>query len=139
MTEEAFLHVDVDEIDLSGVLTQGHKNNYKVVNMVGWELMVTKQCYSIIERLAIAAVWCVKKLNWYTNFLAAGPGLTIIYPHAAEIACLSLLDLPLRLQACILKLSSYGCKFRCGSGACAISGAVSRVAWEEPEADPTPA
>ena len=55
MTEEAFLHVDVDEIDLSGVLTQGHKNNYKVVGMVGQELMVTEQHCSIIERLAITA------------------------------------------------------------------------------------
>ena len=35
MMEEAFLHVDVDETDLSSVLTQGHKNNYKVVSMVG--------------------------------------------------------------------------------------------------------
>ena len=41
MTEEAFLHVDVDETDLSGVLIQGHKNNYKVVIKVGWEVMVT--------------------------------------------------------------------------------------------------
>ena len=61
MMEEAFLHVDIDETDLSGVLTQGHKNNYKEVGMVGRELMATEQCCSIIEWLTIAAVWCVKK------------------------------------------------------------------------------
>ena len=55
MTEEAFLHVDADEIDLSGVFAHGHKNNFKVVSMVGQELMVTEQCCSLIERLAIAA------------------------------------------------------------------------------------
>ena len=49
MTEEAFLHVDVAERDLSGVVTQGHKNNYKVVSMLGQELMVIEQCSSIIE------------------------------------------------------------------------------------------
>ena len=42
MIEEAFLHVDIDETDLSGVLAQGHKDNYKVVNMLGHELIVTE-------------------------------------------------------------------------------------------------
>ena len=42
MKEEAFLHVDADETDLPGVLAQGHKDNYKVVNMVGRELMETE-------------------------------------------------------------------------------------------------
>lgn len=42
MTEEAFLHVDIDETDLSGVLVQGHKDNYKVVSMLDREFMVTE-------------------------------------------------------------------------------------------------
>ena len=103
MIEEAFLHVDVDETDLSGVLTQGHKNNYKVVSMVGRELMWTEQCCSIIERLAIATAWCVKKLNRYTHFLAAGPGLTIIYPHADEAAS----PCQTYLCTCKLRFSNY--------------------------------
>ena len=97
MNKAAYLHVDVDDTDLSGVLVQGKHNDYKVVSMIGRELLLTERKCSIIERLAIAAAWCVKKLGRYTNYLASGPGLTIVYPHAAEVACLSLADLPVRL------------------------------------------
>ena len=99
MTKAASLHIDVDNTDLSGILVQGKGDDYKVVSMVGRELLITEQRCSVIERLAIAAAWCVKKLHRYTDLLAAGPGLTIVYPHAAEVACLSLSDLPMRLQA----------------------------------------
>ena len=40
MQEPAYLHVDVDDTDLSGVLVQGTKERYKVVSMVGRELLV---------------------------------------------------------------------------------------------------
>ena len=95
--ELAYLHMDVDDTYLSGVLVQGTKERYKVVSMIGQELLVTEQQCSITECLAIASSWCVKKLNRYTNYLASGPELTIVYPHAAEVACLNLSDLPVRL------------------------------------------
>ena len=77
--------------------------------------MTEAKC-SVVERLALAAAWCVKKLTRYTTYLASGPGLTIIYPHAAEVTCMSLQDLPIRLQARLVELSSYGCTFACGDG-----------------------
>ena len=61
--------MDVDDTDLSGVLVQGTKERYKVVSMIGRELLVTEQRCSIIERLAIAASWCIKKLNCYNQLL----------------------------------------------------------------------
>ena len=138
LAKPARLHIDVDDTDLSGVLVQGEGSEYRVIAMVGRELQVTEVKCSLIERLALAAAWCVKKLNRYTAFLASGPGLQIIYPHAAEVACLSLSDLPLRLQARLLELSSYGCTFAFGEGAWAVSGAVARLARETPSTDPTP-
>ena len=80
----------------------------------------------------------MRKLTRYTTYLASGPCLTIIYPHAAEVTCMSLQDLPIRLQACLVELSSYGCTFACGDGAWAVSGAVARLAREAPTNDPTP-
>ena len=38
----------------------------------------------------------------------------------------------------MVELSSYGCKFTCGDGAWAVSGAVARVARDAPASDPTP-
>ena len=51
---------------------------------------------------------------------------------------MSLSDLSIRLQARVIELSSYGCKFTCGDGAWAVSGAVARVARDAPASDPTP-
>ena len=34
MQEPAYLHVDVDDTNLSGVLVQGTKERYKVVSMI---------------------------------------------------------------------------------------------------------
>ena len=73
------------------------QQSYRVVAMVGRALQITEAKCSVIERLDLAAAWCVKKLNRYTIPLAAGPGLTVIYPHAAEVTCMSLQDLPVRL------------------------------------------
>ena len=79
------------------------------------------------------------KLSRYMPYLTAGPGLTIIYPHAAEVATFNLQELTVRLQARLVELSSYGCKFACSDGAWAVSGANARVAYDAPTFDPTPA
>ena len=55
MNKAAYLHVDVDNTDLSGVLVQGKHDDYKVVSMIGRELCLTERKCSIIKRLAIAA------------------------------------------------------------------------------------
>ena len=66
----------------------------------------------------------------------------MIHPHAVEATCISLYDLPVRLQACLVKLSAYCCNFAYGDGAWAISGAVSQIAHNAhnaPASNPTPA
>ena len=93
---------------------------------------------SVIEQLTLAAAWCVKELNRYITYFASGPSLTIIYPHAAEVTCMSLQDLPVRIQAWLVDLSSYDCKFACGYGTWAVSSAVARVAKDAPASYPTP-
>ena len=55
----------------------------------------------------------------------AGPGLTIIDPHGAEVTCMGLHDLAMRLQAHLVDLSAYGRNFACGDGTWAVIGAIS--------------
>ena len=132
------MHIDADDTNISGALVQGEGESYHVCAIVGRELQITEAKCGVIERLAMAAAWCVKKLNRCTTFLASGPGLTIIYPHAAEVTCMSLQYLPVRLQAWLIKLPLYGCKFTCSDGTWAVSGAVACVARDAPESYPTP-
>ena len=139
ITKPAKLRVDADDTDMSGVLVQGTNNSYHMIAMVGCEPQITEAKCSMIKRLALAAAWCVKKLNHYTSPLAAGPGFTIIYPHAAEVTCMNLHDLPVCLQARLVKLFAHSCKFVCGYGAWAVSGAVCCIAHDKPAFDPTPA
>ena len=61
MQQPARLHIDADDTDMSGVLVQGEGESYRVCAMVGRESQITETKCSVIEHLALAAAWCLKK------------------------------------------------------------------------------
>lgn len=54
-------------------------------------------------------------------------------PDPAEVALVKCSDLPVRLQAKMIELSSLGVKFECGAGAFQLQGELARVIETPPE------
>lgn len=96
--------------------------------MVGRPLLVTEGRAPLLERLLLTATWAMRRLSRYTLWVA----VTIRTPHAAEAACAQAGILPLRLQAQLVELSSYGCAFASGEGAWTLQGEIARLPYPPP-------
>ena len=119
------IHVNADENDCSAVLVQGESStDYRVVQMLGRELTATEAKCSLIEKLLLCAAWAVKRLAQYT---ISAPQVCIVLPWPEEALCTQQRDLPVRLQAKIVELSAYGCKYQSGEGAWEVQGRIARV------------
>ena len=62
--------------------------------MLGQSLLPTEAKSTLLERQLLIAAWVVKRLAKYTLWL---PSITIVLPHAAELACPQYAGLPTRL------------------------------------------
>ena len=126
------LHVDVDDQDLSAVLTQGAGEGYRVVGFGGRALAIQEASCSRIERLLLAALWAVKRWARYTQF---APSLTIVLPDAVDVAAARTKEPPLRLQARLVELSSVGAKFTTGQGAWGLLKDLAAVTEDPPSGE----
>lgn len=86
--------MDVNDTHCSGVMTQGEGKSFKVIAFMGRWLLPTEQKCCRMEKLLIASLWVLKRLGRYTHYL---PGITIVFPHPAEVSITSKGDLPVRL------------------------------------------
>ena len=75
----------------------------------------------MIESMLICTAWAVKRLASYTM---SASKTVIILPNAAKATCTHFIDMPMRLQAPIVELSSYNCSFESGDGAWAVQGRI---------------
>ena len=78
-----------------------------------------------MERQLICALWAVKRVAQYALSM---PELIVVLPYAAETDVLSGWQLPARLQARLVELSSFNCKYETGEGAWAIQDRVMKLA-----------
>ncbi len=108
------VHVDVDDKELSAVLTQGEGEEYRVVGFGGRSLGLQEQACSRQERLLLAALWAVKRWARYTQFT---PRLTIVLPSPVDAAVARTKEPPLRLQARLVELSAVKAHYTTGKGA----------------------
>lgn len=89
--------------------------------MMGRPLTPTEVSSKRMERLMITATWGLKKLGRYTNYV---PHVIVVVPHPVEVNILSKVDLPVRLQAQLVELSSFNCSFECGEGAWGLQNEI---------------
>ena len=82
--------------------------------MMGRPFTPTEISAKRMERLMITAAWSLKKLGRYTHYV---PHIIVVLPHPVEVTVLKKIDLPVRLKAMLVELSSYNCTFECGEGA----------------------
>ncbi|MEM7362583.1 MAG: hypothetical protein AAF525_01050, partial [Pseudomonadota bacterium] len=72
-----------------------------MVAMLGKELTITERACGLFERLLLTAVWGIQQLARFTLFAKS---LTVVLPHAAELACLGVEALQLCIQAKLIQL-----------------------------------
>lgn len=68
----------------------------------------------MMERLLVTTVWGLKRLQKYCGF---NPSVQVALPMLAEVAVCNTKDPPLRIQAKLIELSSFGVSFCWGEGA----------------------
>lgn len=69
MQRELVVHVSEDGTNAACVVTQGSGDAYAVVSLLGRELTVTEQGYTELERLLVAATWCIRRLASFAMFV----------------------------------------------------------------------
>ncbi len=74
----------------------------------------------------LAALWALKKFGRYTFY---APRVTMHFPHHTELTITQNKDLPNRLQARLVELTSFGCRFVAGQGSW---GTIVPAAMEDP-------
>ena len=89
--------------------------------MIGQSFTVTEAKCSMIKRMLICTVWSVERLASYTM---SAPKTVIILHNAVETIWVQFKDIPVRLQAHIVELSSYNCSFESRDGLCAVQGRI---------------
>ena len=92
--------------------------------MLGRALTVTECKCCLIEKLLLCAAWAVKRLAPYTTSTSQ---VYIVLPWPEEALCAQQRELPIRLQAKLIELSAYGCKYTSGEGAWEVQGRVARM------------
>lgn len=100
-------------------MVQWEGSDSRVVAMIGRPFTPTEKACTFVERLLIAAAWCVERMSHYTMFL---PELTVVLPRAAELGSVIARGLPLRWQARLVELSAHGSKFDTSDGAWVVQG-----------------
>ena len=90
----------------------------------------------MIERMLIFTAWAVKKLASYTM---SALKTVIVLPNASEATCAQFIDMPVRLQACIVELLSYNCSFESGDGAWVVQGRIAQELATSEKDERTPA
>ena len=97
------LHVDADDTHLSVVLAQDHEDGPVVCGMAGRKLQITEATLPLMEKLLMAALWDFKRYGRYCYYASS---MIVMLPHVAELAVVNGKDLPVRLQARLIELSS---------------------------------
>ena len=78
-------------------------------------MLLSEQGIPEIERLLVAAVWGVRRL---ANFAMFVPGVKVVLPDPALLANLRQKgEVPFRIRALLVELTSFNCTFAHGAGA----------------------
>jgi hypothetical protein len=101
-----------------------------VCAMVGRPLTAGELQLPTIERQLLMALWAFKRLGRYCYYL---PKVQIMLPNPAELSMLATRELPVRIQAKLIELSSLGVSYGCGMGAWQLQGELGKVIMEPPE------
>lgn len=103
-----------------------------MVALASKKLLKTEAGLPPIERLLVTTLWGLKRLNKYSGFL---PAVTVALPHPAEVAVCHAKNLPLRIQAKLIELSSYRAEFTWGQGAITIGDELGAALSDPPGSD----
>ena len=112
------VHVEEDGAHCSCTLTQGAGKDKCIIAMASREWQKQETSASRMERLLLASLWGIKRYARYTLFCTQ---LTLVFPHPGELVVAQTKELPTRLQARLIELTSLGCKFTTGNGSWGVA------------------
>jgi hypothetical protein len=111
----AVIYIDEDGQYGTAILTQGSGDTFTICALATRSFTVTETKIGRMERLLLGATWAYNRFGRYTYYL---PTVSISFPLEAEVSLANCsATMGPRLQAKLIELSSYQCKFISGFSA----------------------